>query len=82
MRVDKSEISIEVRYTVKFETPDEIPRDVNLRMFDERLPDINADIIRHTPHPGIQRCTAEFRHWLHPPTTAAKPVNPTESDRS
>ena len=49
-----------VMVTVKFETPDELPRIVNLRMFDNRLPDLDARIVRHTWSHGTQRAVAEF----------------------
>lgn len=50
-----------VTYTVEFETRDEIPRDVNLRMFHPSLPDAPAIITEHTAQPGeSNKCIATF----------------------
>ena len=47
-----------VTFTVEFETRDEIPKDINLRMFGPEFPDVSATVVRHTPQPGTRRCIA------------------------
>lgn len=43
-----------------FETFDDIPRVINLKMFDADAPDIEAHIVHRTLSSGLQKCGAEF----------------------